>query len=262
MDTVPGELAGKVALVTGAARGLGAEVVRRMVVAGARVTAADRRVEDGTAIAVAAGARFFELDVTDAEQWRAAVDSAAGTGDGGKLDILVNNAGIIRVAPILQCEPAEFRKVVETNLVGTFLGIRAAAPLMAAGGGGSIINLCSPGGFEGTVGMPAYTSSKWGIRGLTRTAALELADSGIRVNTVVPGPMRTAMTRRRGWDDEDYARHYGATVPLRRMAEFGEVADLVIWLASDRASYCTGGDYAADGGLGAGKPAVVPPDQM
>ncbi|MDE0580309.1 MAG: SDR family NAD(P)-dependent oxidoreductase [bacterium] len=253
MATVSKELEGKVALVTGAARGLGAEIVRRMVAAGALVTAADKRADDGAAAAAEAGAGFFELDVTDAEQWAEAVDAAATT-DGG-LDILVNNAAITRVIPILDCDPAEFRKVIDTNLVGTFLGIQAAAPAMASSGGGSIVNLSSPSAFEGTVGMPAYSTSKWGIRGLTRTAALELADLGIRVNTVVPGPLRTAMTRRPGWEDQDYERHYGATVPLRRMADLGEVADLVVWLASDQASYCTGGDYAADGGLGAGTPA-------
>ena len=247
-------LEGKVALVTGAARGLGAEIVRRMVAAGAQVTAADKRTDDGAAAAAEAGAGFFELDVTDAEQWAGAVDAAAANG-GGHLDILVNNAAITRVVPILDCDPAEFRKVIDTNLVGTFLGIQAAAPTMASSGGGSIVNLSSPSAFEGTVGMPAYSTSKWGIRGLTRTAALELADLGIRVNTVVPGPLRTAMTRRPEWEDEDYERHYGATVPLRRMADLGEVADLVVWLASDQASYCTGGDYAADGGLGAGTPA-------
>ncbi len=250
------ELEGKVALVTGAARGLGAEIVRRMVAAGARVTAADKRVDDGAAAAAEAGAHFVALDVTDVEQWTAAVDAAA-TAGGGRLDILVNNAAITRVVPILECDPAEFRKVIDTNLVGTFLGIQAAAPTMASSGGGSIVNLSSPSAFEGTVGMPAYSTSKWGIRGLTRTAALELADSGIRVNAVVPGPLLTAMTRRPGWEDEDYERHYGATVPLRRMAELGEVADLVLWLASDQASYCTGGDYAADGGLGAGIPAPL-----
>lgn len=246
-------LEGKVALVTGAARGLGAEIVRRMAAAGAQVTAADKRVDDGAAAAAEAGARFVELDVTDAEQWGAVVDAIA-TADGG-LDILVNNAAITRVVPILDCDPAEFRKVIDTNLVGTFLGIQAAAPAMASSGGGSIVNLSSPSAFEGTVGMPAYSASKWGIRGLTRTAALELADLGIRVNAVVPGPLRTAMTRRPGWEDEDYERHYGTTVPLRRMGDLGEVADLVLWLASDQASYCTGGDYAADGGLGAGTPA-------
>ncbi len=249
------ELAGKVALVTGAARGLGAEVVRRMVATGAQVTAADKRVDDGAAAAAEAGARFVELDVTDAGQWSKAVASAAGA---GRLDILVNNAAITRVIPILDCDPAEFRKVIDTNVVGTLLGIQAAAPVMASSGGGSIVNLSSPSAFEGTVGMSAYSTSKWGIRGLTRTAALELADSGIRVNSVVPGPLRTAMTRRPGWEDEDYERHYGATVPLRRMADLGEVADLVVWLASDRASYCTGSDYAADGGLGAGTPAPHP----
>ena len=251
------ELAGKVALVTGAARGLGAEIVRRMAEAGAHVTAADKRVDDGAAVAAEAGARFTEIDVTVAEQWAAAVDFAAEAGD-GRLDILVNNAAITRVIPILDCDPAEFRKVIDTNVVGTLMGIQAAAPTMASSGGGSIVNLSSPSAFEGTVGMSAYSTSKWGIRGLTRTAALELADSGIRVNSVVPGPLRTAMTRRPGWEDEDYERHYGATVPLRRMAELGEVADLVVWLASDQASYCTGSDYAADGGLGAGTPAPDP----
>ena len=250
-------LEGKVALVTGAARGLGAEIVGRMVAAGAQVTAADKRVDDGAAAAAEAGAQFVELDVTDAEQWAAAVDAAA-TAGGGRLDILVNNAAITRVVSILDSDPADFRKVIDTNLVGTFLGIQAAAPTMAASGGGSIVTLGSPSAFEGTVGMPAYSTSKWGIRGLTRTAALELADSGIRVNSVVPGAMRTAMTRRPGWEDEDYERHYGATVPLRRMAELGEVADLVLWLASDQASYCTGSDFIADGGLGAGAPAPRP----
>lgn len=253
------DLAGKAALVTGAARGLGAEIVGRMVAAGALVTAADKRVDPGAAVAAEAGAQFVEFDATDAHQWSAAVASAAEAG-GGRLDILVNNAGIMRVAPILDCDPADFRKVVETNLVGTFLGIQAVAPTMASGGGGSIVNLGSPSGFEGTAGMPAYSTSKWGIRGLTRTAALELADSGIRVNSVVPGPLRTAMTRRPGWEDEDYERHYGATVPLRRMADLGEVADLVIWLASDQASYCTGADFVADGGLSAGSPAPYPED--
>ncbi|MGI9614421.1 MAG: SDR family NAD(P)-dependent oxidoreductase [Acidimicrobiales bacterium] len=248
-----GASAGKVAIVTGAARGLGTAVVHALVADNATVFAVDKREDDLAAVAEQAGATALAFDVTDADEWESAVDAVVA--EHGRLDILVNNAGVIRVTPILECEPADFRKVIDTNLVGTFLGIRSAAARMAVTGGGSIVNLSSPGGMEGTVGMPAYTASKWGIRGLTRTAALELGPLGIRVNTVVPGPMRTAMTRRPGWTDEDYDRHYQATVPLGRMAETSEVAALVAWLASDAAAYCTGGDFTADGGLTAGRAA-------
>jgi 3alpha(or 20beta)-hydroxysteroid dehydrogenase len=249
-------LNGKVALVTGAARGLGEAVMRRMVGEGAIVVGADRRAEDGAAAADAIGARFVALDVTDAVAWVALVERIVA--ELGRVDILVNNAGIIRVRPILECPPEEFRLVVDTNLVGTFLGIKSVAPTMIAQGGGSIVNLSSPAGFEGTNGMPAYSASKWAIRGLTKTAAVELGPHGIRVNAVVPGPMPTAMTRRPGWSDDDYQRHYGSTVPLGRMGQIDEIANLVVWLASDQASFCTGGDYTADGGVTAGKPPARP----
>jgi 3alpha(or 20beta)-hydroxysteroid dehydrogenase len=245
-------LDGKVALVTGAARGLGAAIVERMVAEGATVVAADRRAEDGARAAEAAGAEFVELDVTDAQAWQACV--AGIVARHGRLDILVNNAGIIRVKTIRECPPEEFRQVVDTNLAGTFLGIKSVAEQMIAQGGGAIVNMSSPGGMEGTYGMPAYTASKWGIRGLTKTAAVEFGQFGIRVNAVIPGPMPTAMTRRPGWTDDDYQRFYGGTVPLARMARVEEVANLTVWLTSDQASYCTGGDYAADGGVTAGKP--------
>ena len=250
-------LEGKVALVTGAARGLGEAVVRRMVAEGALVTGADRRAEDGQRVAGEVGAQFVELDVTDADRWAATV--AGVVEQHGRLDVLVNNAGIIRVKSIRDTSPEEFRQVVDTNLVSTFLGVRSVIDAMTASGGGSIVNLSSPAGFEGTYGMPAYSASKWAIRGLTKTAALELGPLGIRVNTVVPGPMPTAMTRRPGWSDADYQRYYGGTVALRRMAVVDEVANVVVWLASDQASYCTGGDYTADGGVTAGRPPVAPP---
>ena len=251
-----GLLDGKVALVTGAARGLGEAVARRMIAEGATVIAADRRAEDGAKAAIEIGAEFVELDVTDATAWSAVV--AGIVEQHQRLDVLVNNAGIIRVKPIRECSPEEFRQVVDTNLAGTFLGIKSVVEQMIAQGGGAIVNMSSPGGFEGTFGMPAYTASKWGIRGLTKTAAVELGQFGIRVNAVIPGPMPTAMTRRPGWTDDDYQRFYGGTVPLARMARVDEVANLTVWLASDQASYCTGGDYAADGGVTAGKPPARP----
>lgn len=252
-----GLLDGKVALVTGGARGLGEAIARRMVEEGATVVAADRRVDDGATVAAEIGATFLELDITDATAWQACV--AEVVAQHNRLDVLVNNAGIIRAnKPIRECTPEEFRQVIDTNLAGTFLGIKSVADQMVAQGGGAIINMSSPSGFEGTYGMSAYSASKWGIRGLTKTAAVELGQFNIRVNTVIPGPMPTAMTRRPGWTDADYERHYGASVPLERMARVEEVANLTVWLASDQASYCTGGDYAADGGVTAGKPPARP----
>jgi 3alpha(or 20beta)-hydroxysteroid dehydrogenase len=252
-----GLLDGKVALVTGGARGLGEAIARGMIAEGATVIAADRRAEDGAKVAAEIGATFRELDITDAEAWLACV--AEIVAQHHRLDVLVNNAGIIRAnKPIRECSAEEFRQVIDTNLAGTFLGIKSVADQMVAQGGGAIVNMSSPSGFEGTYGMPAYSSSKWAIRGLTKTAAVELGQFNIRVNAVIPGPMPTAMTRRPGWSDADYQRHYGASVPLERMANVDEVAKLVVWLASDQASYCTGGDYAADGGVTAGKPPARP----
>ena len=241
-------LPGKVAIVTGAARGLGDAVVRRMVAEGATVTAVDRRADELAQLAADTGCRTEVFDVTDAAEWARAVAAHP------RVDVLVNNAGIIRVRPLREITPDEFRQVVDTNLTSAFLGIRAVADVMAAGGGGSIVNLSSPAAFEGAAGRASYSASKWGVRGLTKTAALELGALNIRVNTVAPGPMPTAMTRRPNWTDDDYQQFYGSTVALGRMARIDEVANLVVWLASDQASYCTGGDYTADGGVTAGRP--------
>jgi len=242
-----------VAIVTGAARGLGAAIVERLAIDGTTVIAADKRREDVEALAAGIdGANSAALDVTDADAWDSLVRGVVA--DHGRLDVLVNNAGIIRVTPILETEPDDFRRVIDTNLSGTFLGIRSAARAMATTGGGSIINISSPGGMAGTAGMPAYTASKWAIRGLTKTAALELGPLGIRVNTVIPGPMQTAMTRRPEWSPADYERHYADSVALGRMGDVSEVAALVAWLAGDESSYSTGGDFTADGGVTAGTP--------
>lgn len=252
-----GRLEGKVALITGAARGIGAASARRYLEEGARVIVADRRIEEGEALVSElcepgrGAARFAELDITQPESWQVTIEQAISAY--GRLDILVNNAGIIRVAPLEKTDLDLFRKVVDTNLTGTFLGIKAAMEPMRAAGGGSIVNFSSVQGLEGREGLSAYSSSKFAIRGLTKTCAIELGPLGIRVNVVVPGPTRTKMTERKGWEDEDYDAAYG-NYPLGRMAQAREVAEVVVFLGSDESSFCTGGDFVVDGGVSVGKP--------
>jgi 3alpha(or 20beta)-hydroxysteroid dehydrogenase len=250
-------LDGKVAIVTGAARGIGAATARRFVEEGASVLLTDRRADEGEALASElAGvrpdaARFAPLDVAEESAWADVVETTRSTW--GRLDVLVNNAGMIRVAPLEKTDLALFRKVLDTNLIGAFLGIRAVMDFMAEGGGGSIVNFSSIQGLEGREGMSAYASSKFGVRGLSKTAAIELGPKGIRVNVVVPGPTKTRMTERKGWSDEQYDAAYGG-YPLGRMAEAREIAEVVLFLASDASSFCTGADYVVDGGVLTGKP--------
>jgi 3alpha(or 20beta)-hydroxysteroid dehydrogenase len=260
-----GALDGKVAIVTGAGRGIGREEALFLASEGAKVVVNDVGASlqgeggDESPAHEVAGlitqqggtASVNGDDVSSWEGAKALVDQAVATY--GQLNILVNNAGIIRVTPLVDCDLESFRKVIDTNLIGAFLGMRAVIRPMQAGGGGSIINFSSPQGLEGRYGMPAYTASKFAVRGLTKTAAIELGPLGIRVNTVVPGPTRTAMTERKGWTDADYDAAYGL-YPLGRMADPAELAAVCVFLASDDASFCTGGDFVADGGITAGKP--------
>jgi 3alpha(or 20beta)-hydroxysteroid dehydrogenase len=246
-------LAGRVGIVTGAARGMGEATARAFVAEGAQVVLVDKRDELGAALAASFGgdATYVSADVTEVEGWERVVATARDAFGGA--DILVNNAGIIRMRPLLETDLELFRKVIDTNLVSAFLGIRTVAPLLIERGGGSIVNVSSPQGIEGRANMSAYTASKFGVRGLTRTAAIELGPLGIRVNCVVPGPVRTAMTEREGWADADYDRAYGG-YPLARMGQPEEVAAVTVFLASDESSFCTGADFVADGGVLAGKP--------
>ncbi len=194
---------------------------------------------------------FIALDVASEEGWVAAIAEAEAKL--GPIVILVNNAAINRVAPLEQMTLENFRKVIDTNLVGTFLGLKYGAEALKRAGGGSIVNFSSVQGMEGRGGFTAYAASKFGIRGLSKCAAIELGPHNIRVNTVVPGPTKTKMIERPGWTDADYDNMYGK-YPLGRMANANEVARMVLFLVSDQSSFSTGSDFVVDGGTLAGKP--------
>jgi 3alpha(or 20beta)-hydroxysteroid dehydrogenase len=241
-------LDGKVALVTGGARGMGAAHVRQLHAEGATVVAADILDEDGTALAESLGERagFLHLDVTSEQAWIDTVEQVER--DRGRLDVLVNNAGILMFNAIADTSLEDFRRVLDVNLIGTFLGMKAAIPAMKRAGGGSIVNISSTEGLAGTVFCGAYTASKFGVRGITKVAAIEYGADGIRVNSVHPGGIDTPMTR--AVMDEDGRRYVGQRVAgLKRMGEADEVAAVVVFLAGDGSSYCTGAEFVVDGGV-------------
>jgi 3alpha(or 20beta)-hydroxysteroid dehydrogenase len=234
-------LSGKVALVTGAARGMGAATARLLAAEGARVVLAD--VEDATALADEIGGRFRRLDVTSEADWQAAVDSCSTIE--GRLDILVNNAGILRRAPLTETSREMFDLVVAVNQTGPFLGMKIAAPLMARQGG-SIVNVSSTAGLRGAPGHAAYVASKFALRGMTKVAAIEFAPLGIRVNSVHPGLIETPMI------DPYVAEGTAASVSrqlIDRVGNPAEVAAMILFLASDASSYSTGAEFLCDGGL-------------
>jgi 3alpha(or 20beta)-hydroxysteroid dehydrogenase len=241
-------LEGKVAIVTGGARGMGAAEVRRLHGAGATVVAADILDDDGKELVGSLGERatYVHLDVTSEDAWFAAVSEVER--EFGHLDVLVNNAGILKFNALADTPLEEFRQVLDVNLIGTFLGMKAAIPAMKRAGGGSIVNISSTEGLAGTVFCGAYTASKFGVRGITKVAAIEYGGDKIRVNSVHPGGIDTPMTR--AVMDEDGRKYVGKRVAgLKRMGEADEVAGVVLFLASDDSSYCTGAEFVVDGGV-------------
>lgn len=242
-----GRLNGKVALISGGARGQGEAEARRFVAEGARVVLGDVLETECRAVVESLGeaARGLRLDVTQEEDWARAVATAEDAF--GRLDVLVNNAGIVRTGFLEETSLADYRAVIEVNQVGTFLGMRAVVPAMRESGGGSIINISSNAGIEGVQGVIGYVASKWAIRGMTKTAALELGRYGIRVNSVHPGGVATPMIGADDFDSVDQDAVWSAQ-PIPRVGQPEEIANLVLFLASNESSYSTGSEFVADGG--------------
>ena len=246
-----GRLDGKVALITGGARGMGKSHVRHFVAEGARVVFGDVLDDQGRHVAAGLGeqsCRYLHHDVTSEDNWAAA--AALAVDAFGRLDVLVNNAGILEFARIEDMPLAGFRRVLEVNAVGCWLGMKAVIEPMKGAGGGSIVNISSIEGFTGAEGLSAYSASKFAIRGMTKVAARELAGFGIRVNSVHPGGVLTRMViDSAGARSPDDGQAFLAAMPLGRFAEPAEISRLVAYLASDDSSYSTGSEFIADGGL-------------
>ncbi|GAA0496015.1 MULTISPECIES: glucose 1-dehydrogenase [Streptomyces] len=246
-------LEGKTAVITGAARGQGEAEARLFARLGGRVVLADVLDEPGKRVAdeIGEAARYVHLDVTDEAGWQTVV--AAATAEFGGVDVLINNAGVLRSMPLADETMENFERTLRINLVGPFLGIKAVREAMIAAGGGSIVNISSVGGLTGIPRTGGYGASKWGLRGLTKVAALELGQYGIRVNSVHPGVIDTPMLA------EVAATADAGVAPAVALGRIGlpdDVAGLVAFLASDASAYLTGAEIAVDGGSSAGP---VPP---
>jgi len=247
----PGRLEGKLAIVTGAARGQGEAICRAFVDEGARVVGCDVLDEDGEGVAASIGgtATYRHLDVADEQNWQSVVTWCTETL--GNPNVLVNNAGIVRAAPMEETTLDDYRAVVEVNQVGCFLGMRSVIGPMREAGGGSIVNTSSVAGLHGVRGVIAYAASKYAVRGMTRSAALELGVDGIRVNSIHPGTIDTPMVNTEEFAHVDRAAYFSA-IPAGRIGQPRDVAMLALFLASDESAYCTGAEFIVDGGSSTG----------
>lgn len=243
-----GRLQGKVAIVTGGARGMGAATVRLFVAEGAKVVIGDVLEDDGRKLAAELGtsAVFVKHDVTREDSWQQVLETAVSRFGG--VDALVNNAGVLLFKTLQTTERADFERVLNVNLLGSFLGLRIVGAHMIERGRGSIVNISSVDGMKAANGLGAYCSSKWGLRGLTKVAAMEYGHKGVRVNSVHPGGIDTAMGNPYAQSREEVNKRY-TMVPMQRVGEPEEVARTSLFLASDESSYLCGAEIAVDGGM-------------
>ncbi|MDA8483154.1 glucose 1-dehydrogenase [Pseudomonas resinovorans] len=244
-------LANKIAIITGGARGMGAHTSRLFVEQGATVVIADLLEDEGRALAAELGeaASFRRLDVSKEDGWQQLIHETVERY--GRIDVLVNNAAVLVFGAIEELTQAQFERALSVNLTGTFLGIRSVAPIMREQRAGAIVNISSVDGLRGVNALAAYVSSKWGVRGLTKVAALELGPHGVRVNSVHPGGVDTVMSNPTGASRDELAPQY-RTVPQQRIGAPEEIARATLFLASDEASYCNGSELSVDGGVAAG----------
>jgi len=242
-----GRLEGKVAIVTGAARGQGAAEAALFAAEGATVVLTDVLSAEGQETARACAGTFVHHDVSSEEAWRRVVDGTLSAN--GRIDVLVNNAGIFHRAKLIDHDLDDFRRVLDINAIGVFLGMKAVAPAMIEQGSGSIINISSVAGLVGSPGAIAYGASKFAVTGMTKTAAFELARHNIRVNSIHPGIIETEMIHEVTGHDQGRLDRMAGSSPLGRAADASEIANLALYLASDESSFSTGSEFVADGGI-------------
>jgi 3alpha(or 20beta)-hydroxysteroid dehydrogenase len=245
-----GRVTGKVVLITGGAQGMGAAHAEMLTSEGAQVVIGDVLDAAGRAVAEKLGdsCRFVHLDVTESDQWAAAVEVCVS--EFGRLDALVNNAGIVGLDSVLQPSLPHWQQVLDVNLTGAYRGMCATAKPMIDGGGGSIVNISSVEGLAGSAHLHAYVAAKFGLRGITKSAALELAAHNIRVNSIHPGLVHTSLSA-------GVTEAFMEPIPMRRGAAPAEVSSFVVFLVSDESSYATGAEFVIDGGLTCGVPAQI-----
>ena len=237
----------KVAIVTGGARGQGAAEASLFAAEGATVVITDVLTSEGEATAAGCGATFMHHDVSSEEAWARVV---ADTLDAhGRIDVLVNNAGIYHRAKLVDHRLDDFRRLLDINTIGVFLGMRSVAPPMMERESGSIVNISSIAGLVGAPGSIGYGASKFAVTGMTKTAAFELARYGIRVNSIHPGMIDTEMIQEVAGGDQSRLDRMAGSTPFRRAADPGEIASLALYLASDESSFSSGSEFVADGGV-------------
>lgn len=246
-----GRLEGKIAVITGGARGMGAATSRLFAREGAKVVIADVLEAEGKALAAELGetAMFQPLNVAQEDQWIALVEAV--TARHGRIDALVNNAAVVAFAPITALAVEDIDRVLGINIKGTLLGLKHVGGMMCAAGRGAIVNISSVDGMRGANSLSLYSSSKWAVRGMTKTAALEFGHLGVRVNSVHPGGVNTVMGNPQSLEGDAKNSGY-ERVPLQRIGEPEEIAAASLFLCSDEASYVAGAELSVDGGWAAG----------